>query len=98
MKWFKQWRAETKNKALLEMSFAKLEFLSTEFLNDRDRKVDVVHWLKELNDAELYCDGSVITRYAIQAYYLIFKLYKRKHGLTLDLEGVEQVIEEIVIS
>ncbi|WPQ59744.1 hypothetical protein [Paenibacillus polymyxa] len=75
------------------MSFAKLEFLSTEFLNDRDRDADLRHWQKELEDAQVYSDGSVIARYAIQAYYSIYTLYARKHGLTLDLDHVGNIYE-----
>jgi hypothetical protein len=95
MKWFNQWRNKTKNDGLLEVALAKLEFLTTEFLNDRDRKADVVHWREALKDAESYSNGS-IAQHAIQAYQSLFILFAQNKSLSPDLDlSIEQLIVEL---
>lgn len=82
---FKQWKNRLKNRAELEIILSKLEFLANEFVEGRDRKVDVVHWRNTLEDAEGLYDGTFAVRHAIEAYRKVFHLYLDKYELTEEV-------------
>lgn len=74
-----------KYRAELEIMLSKLGFLADEFVEGRDRKVDVVHWRNMLEDAEELNDGTFAVRHAIEAYRMVFRLYLDKYSLTEEV-------------
>lgn len=70
----------------LEIALSKLSFLSNEFINDRDRPNDIVHWNQQLKLAEELNDNSFEVSVAIDSFHMLFSLFLKKHGMQNPLD------------
>jgi len=69
----------------LKIALEKLEFLASEMEKDHDRKDDLRFWKESLQEVEQLNDGrSFMVKKVYKAYYLLFRVFLRKHDLQND--------------